>query len=510
MANGWRPQGDDAVIVFRSWATFSSHAPLVGMLTHVASSKPVYDPGPLLFWLLAIPVHLGNVQGGLVGAELLCVVATSLAVEAAWSVRGWVGAVGVVAVIVAMIAEFPALALDPTWNAHVGLVWFISAAAIGWAVSAGRLAWWPVLALVGSFAAQSHLMFVPAVVGLVVLTPVVGWVRLRRLGWWLPAGLLVGAACWLAPLVQEVTSHPGNLTLLLRSQGSGSVTGLSFGLRSLAAAVGPHPIWWGRGEVPSTTVFVLWRAIHTHPAWMGVAILVALGICAALSWLARRRDLAGLALVTLLMSAGVVWAFSAIPKSQLILFPYIDASSWPVGMAVVLVAGWSLGEIALGIARHARSGHGARHLRPRLRAGSLRWALALPAALVVAGVVVTTAQAAHEALHNDDPTSGWPVMRQIAAATRHIERAVPRGRLLVLPPRGYTYAYSVITGVDWQLYSDGWRPESVPGYPSLIGPQVAPTRPLPRFTVVVHYGGGPVTTVISRTRTASPPPRAAR
>lgn len=500
MVNGWRPQGDDAVIVFRSWATFSSHPPLVGMLTHVTSSRPVYDPGPLLFWLLALPVHLDHVQGGLWGAELLCVVAVSLAVGAAWAVRGWPAAMGTAAVLLVMILEFPALALDPTWNAHVGLVWFVAAAVIGWAVTTGRLQWWPALVLVASFAAQSHLMFVPASVGLALVTPVAGYLRHRRLGWWFPAGLLVGLACWLAPLVQQLTSSPGNLSLLLHSQGSGSVTGLRFGLRSLAAAAGPHPVWWGQGQVPYPDLLRLSRAILSHPPWIGVAVLLGLGVCTMAAWLAHRRDLAGLALVTLVLSLGVVWALSSVPRSQLYLFPYIDAGSWPVGMATALVGSWSLGEVATAVARRARRERTARHLRPRRPARSLRWLLALPAVLVAAAVVAVPTQAVDAARHDNDPSSGWPAMRQVQVATQRIEGSVPRSRVMVLPPRGYTYAYTVIAGVDWQLYVDGWRPESVPGYPALIGPQVSVKRPLPSVTVVVHYDGGPVTTVISQAR----------
>jgi hypothetical protein len=207
MAHGWAPQGDDGAIVFRSWAVLSSHSPLVGQLTHATSSHAVFDPGPMLFWSLTIPVHLDHRQGGLWGAALLCVVGVSLAVEAAWSTMGWPAAVGVAAVILTMVAEFPAVALDPTWNAHIGLVWFVSTAAIAWAVAVGHLQWWPVVVVAASFATQCHLMFAIGSLSCVVVAPIVGFALSRRISWWLPAGILAGVACWIVPVVQQFTSH---------------------------------------------------------------------------------------------------------------------------------------------------------------------------------------------------------------------------------------------------------------------------------------------------------------
>ncbi len=507
MARGWGPQGDDAVIIFRSWAVLSSHPPLVGMYTHVTGTNlPVYDPGPMLFWFLTIPVHLDHLQGGLWGAALTCVLALSLAVEAAWSALRWRGSLAVVAVVLLMVAEFPALAIDPTWNAHMGLVWFITVAATAWAVATGHLRWWPVLVLAASFATQCHLMFALGSIACVVVAPLVGLIRVRKLGWWLPVGAVVGLACWIVPVIQELTNNPGNMTVIWRSlHTKQSTTGGAFGLQTLAASVGPHPIWWGRGEDPTANVGVLDPAIHSHPAWVGVVILVFLASCAALAFFARRLELAALALVTLLLSAAMVWTFASLPMSQFIFsFPYLDAGSWPVGMLVLLVLGWSVVELivaGVGWARSwAGSGAGHRAGRTALTPGLGHLVVALVAVVFVVALVASSVGVSNDSANNDNPTSGWPVMSQVQRLTAAIERVVPRGRLLVLPPSGFTASYSAITGIDWLLYSDGWRPESSNGYVTLMGPQVAITRPLPPFTARVLYtvqGTGHVT--ITRT-----------
>ena len=504
LAHGWVPQGDDGAIVFRSWLELSSHPPLVGQLNHVTSSHAVFDPGPMLFWLLTIPVHLDHLHGGLWGATLLCVVGVCLAVEAAWSAQGWPAAVAVATIVVVVVAELPALALDPTWNAHMGTVWFVSTAAIAWAVAVGRLQWWPVLVAAASFATQCHLMFAIGSLSCVIVAPIVGMTRRRRISWWLPTGILIGVVCWTAPLVQQFTSRPGNLTLLLQSQGhTGPATGIAFGLRALAASVGPHPIWWGRGQVSMINIFAMIADANSHPAWMGVAVLVGLGLCAVIAWVTTRRDLAALAIVVLVISLAWVWTLASLPTSQLLTFSYIDPGSWPVGMAVLLIAGYSLGELAIAADRRLRQRRTGPDGRHQFRVPG--WMAAVPVAVALSVITADSALVVHASAANTGPTEGWPAMSQVRVVTERIERAVPPGRLVVQAPPGLTESYAVIAGVDWLLYSDGWRPESSPGYPTLIGPEIAVVQPAPLVTVTVDYNGGPAKVSISRRGTTKLP-----
>src|SRR5580658_4147926 len=85
MADGWRAVRDDAMISIGAYRVFSSHSPTVGVWSQASQGlhHAFYDLGPLLFWLLAVPVRLDPDHGAIWGAALLCGAALSLAVEAA-------------------------------------------------------------------------------------------------------------------------------------------------------------------------------------------------------------------------------------------------------------------------------------------------------------------------------------------------------------------------------------------------------------------------------------------
>ncbi len=310
---GWRPVGDEAAIALRSWNSLTAQSPMVGQATRLAHG--VFDPGPLEYWLLAVPVHLDTAHGVLWGAALFCLVACSLAVEAAWSVLGAAGGLCASGLIVGLTLWIPGIAVTPSWNPWFGMVFFIAALAAAWAVMSGHRGWWPALVITASIAAQAHLMFtVPSGV-LAILALIVGLadsIRGRLSYWWALAGLLAGAACWSAPLIQQFTSPDGNLGLLLRSSGAaiGPRTGGAFSLKALSAAVQPVPIWW-KSSTQHTTIY---EVISHRPAGFAVAVLVLLAVAAVMAvWPLRCRPLGALAVVTLVISLGSLVTYSGIP-----------------------------------------------------------------------------------------------------------------------------------------------------------------------------------------------------
>ncbi len=519
MSRGWRPTGDDANITFRSWDVLSSHSPLVGQFSQaaVSSGRPIYDLGPLLYWFLTIPVHLDHNQGALLGATILCVVAVSLAIEAAWSVRGWPASVAVVAIVLTVVAVYPRVALDPTWNPDVGLIWFISTAALAWAVAAGHLRWWPVLVVVGSFSAQSHLMFSLGSIACVVVAPVIGVLRRsfaelpgRKVGWWLPSGVLIGIACWVAPIIEQITTHPGNLTLLARFHGSERPNGAAFGLRSLAAAVGPVPVWTGHPSV--TDPFTLFNSIQSHASLDGVIILLGLCVIGVVAWITKRRDLAAAAAIVLLLSLAVVWTLASLPYGSLTI-SYIDTSSWPVGMAVVLVVAWAVVELAVAASRSLAHRHGEHRYRPSRSTTDRKWAVVLGAVIVALGAYgvlasTVTGSGVGNAAEMDDL---WTTVAQVQYASNHIEQVVPRGRVKITTEstddgQNALDLYGVSTGVVWQLYADGWHPETTLALSTYSSPVVAPGRTVPPVTATIIGGNGStVRVLITHTPSAKVP-----
>jgi hypothetical protein len=178
------------------------------------------------------------------GAAIWCMAAASLGIEAAWSVLGHAGGLLASGTILGMIAWSPGLAARPYWNPCFGMMYFLAALAAAWAVMAGRRWWWPALVLTASLAMQAHLMFAIASVLLVLLALITGLAdafREKKRYWWAVTGCIAGLACWAAPLYQQFTSHPGNLTALLRNQAAGQRTGLVIALKSLTATSLPPP-----------------------------------------------------------------------------------------------------------------------------------------------------------------------------------------------------------------------------------------------------------------------------
>src|SRR5262249_2795110 len=152
--------------------------PLVGQATRLGQGK--FDLGPLEYWLLTVPVHLDPRHGSLWGAGLCCMLAGSLAIEAAGSAAGVPGGLAGGGRVPAIIAWYPEIAVGPSWNPSVGAMFFLAALAAAWAVMSGNRGWWPVLVVCASIAAQAHLMFALASVSIVVLAFIIALIETIR------------------------------------------------------------------------------------------------------------------------------------------------------------------------------------------------------------------------------------------------------------------------------------------------------------------------------------------
>ena len=346
----WRPISDGAAIAVRSWDVLTPHGPLVGQATRLANG--VYDPGPLQYWLEALPVHWDPRYGVLWGGALWCAIAASLAIEAARSAAGWFGGLAAAGAILGLVVWQPQIALQPFWNPWFGAMFFLAALAAAWAVLCGHRRWWPMLVIAGSVAAQAHLVYALASAALVVLALLVGLadaVRAKAGYWWAALGVLACAGCWSAPIIQEIHGHPGNLTLLVDNQGTGQLTGLTFGYKTVAAALQVPPLWWS----PQHALSWLGAASMITHRSAGFAVaamaLTAVSLLAAV-WPVRSRPLAALAALSLLDSAAAVDTYANIPvkNTSLRTLGYLDALTYPVGVlcwftvatATLLTAHW--------------------------------------------------------------------------------------------------------------------------------------------------------------------------
>lgn len=502
LEHGWVALSDAAIIALRSWDVLTAHGPLVGQATRLGQG--MFDLGPLEYWLLAVPVHLDPRHGSLWGAALWCMLAGSLAIEAAWSVAGMLGGLAASGIILGAIAWYPQIAAGPSWNPSIGAMFFLAALAAAWAVMSGNRGWWPLLVVSASIAAQAHLMFALASVLIVVLAFIIALIDSIRSGAgyqgyrWTVIGVIAAAACWAAPLGQQFTARPGNMTVLVSNQG-GRGAGLTFGLRTLAGATEPPAYWWK----PLTSLGYLglvWR----RSAGFGYfsVVLVAVVLIIAL-WLLRSRRTASLAALTLLLSVAVVVTFADIPAASVAAttstgssLTYLMIPLFPAGVLTGLIVATTLvlaGKQLLSQARQrAPAPGGASSRAPRTAMGLLAArTTALAAVLVLAMAAWTAAQTDHwPGPARDVPVQAGAALKAVGFAAGQIERAVPSQPIaLAVKTSDPSYRRKLTFGIAYALRTAGYLPKISPNLAVQLGPRYAYRgKQMPLVTVSARSG----------------------
>ncbi|HEY3958785.1 MAG TPA: hypothetical protein VGM53_35945 [Streptosporangiaceae bacterium] len=487
--------GDGASIALRSWDTLTASGPLVGQATELHSGA--FDAGPLQYWLLAIPVHMDPRHGLMWGAALCCIVAGSLAIEAARSALGALGGLVASGFILAIVAWQPLIAAHPFWNPWFGVIFFLAALAAALAVLSGRRRWWPVLVVTASVAAQAHLMFMLASAALVLVALVValaGTIRARAGYWWAVIGLAAGAGCWAAPLIQQFTSPYPNISLLLNTLGKQQSSGPAFGFRAIAASSW-HPLWLASSS--SLDHEGIGSSIGGRSPAFGVAVLAATAVALILAVRPlRSRRLAALAAISLLTSGAVLATYSNVPVHNLgiatedyllvVLLPAGLLAWLTVGSAVVLAV-----RRAAGSARVAPARTPARGQPGSAGRSAARWGLAAVSGVAVALLGLGAWQVAARQVRMA-PSMGSPTQAEEARyATAYIERMLPHQRVaLTARTPGVGFARNVTLGVVWALTADGYEPVTNHSAARYLGPRYRYAgRPMPLVIVTLRQQG---------------------
>jgi hypothetical protein len=443
LLRGWTPTGDDANISEQSYQVFGPHPPVVGYTTTTAhAGQALHDFGPLLFWLLAVPVRLDPLHGALWGAALWGGIVLSVAIEAMWSTGRWLGCLLVAFAAVDYLVLLPTAMDNLTWNAFFPIPFLIAAIALAWVIASGSLGWWPVLVAVGSVAAQTHLIYAPIAVILVIGAPAIALGQHGRPTHyrWLAWGLTVAVVCWLAPLIQNFAAH-GNLSAVLTSQHGQAHEGLSFGLKTVAFLAAPPPIWLRPEPLGFFPVF---GGIGANGSIVGIVVLLVLAAIGVVAWRQAQHGLSALALLALGSSLGVLVGFAQIPKANGINVDYAISMLWAVGILVWTVAAWTAVLLlqAVWAKRSTASSERLTALAP----------LAAPFLLIVlavAGLVLVTDS--NRTLDID--TTAMTSVGQIAG---RIQQLAPRGPVGVYVANIDTGALPVLEideGVAWRLVS---------------------------------------------------------
>ena len=339
----WRPSGDWAVLNLRV-EDVGSQTPLVGPYSRFGWNHP----GPLLYWLLAIPYHLfGDKPEALLTAaatlNALTVAAMSLV---AWR-RGRLALVSctMAAIAVLLHAMGPAMMRDP-WNPFITLLPLALIAFLAWSVAEGDAWMWPPLLFVASYELQSHIGYLPILTMIAVAIAILAW-RRNSFRFLLPSDrtqqrFILGISfavlfgCWLPVAIDQVagTGNLGALTHYFLSPGdrpAGMSTGLHIAADQLRFPAAP---WLGRTELTGTDGALLGSGV--------IAILLPLLAMAGSAWIARRtRSFAALRLQLIVVAASLG---GVIATSRVIgpVFDWVVRWWWVLALLWWLSIVWSL------------------------------------------------------------------------------------------------------------------------------------------------------------------------
>jgi hypothetical protein len=321
----WLAVGDFGTLRLRTLDVGTSNTPLVGIYSRWGWNHP----GPMLLLFMAPALRLagGAGHGLLLGALLINLGAIAAVLMVARRAGGQILALVALASVVLCRSLGSGELLDP-WNPYVLIVPLFTAAVAAWRAVLGDRVAAIVFVVAASFAVQSHVESALSVIALTAL--VFGALMIRA---WrgsnqahdrrtLLASLSVGLACWLLPIIEQLTSSSGgNLRAVISFalNGSGDVNGWHDGARIVSWFLASPTNWLGGNLlVPKGSIQIPFA-------------LIALALAAG--WAARRRYQSELALCGV---AGllVLTAFVACSRISGVAFPYLYR--WVLAVAVLV------------------------------------------------------------------------------------------------------------------------------------------------------------------------------
>ncbi|CAN5746784.1 hypothetical protein BH23ACT2_BH23ACT2_18270 [soil metagenome] len=230
----WYPILDLAMTELRVRDVGTRNTPLIGLPGRIGviGAEQGSHPGPLSFWALAPTYRLfGSSAWALqVATVVLHTVAMGTALWLGVRRGGLRVAIGLAAMLAILTRAYGADILSEPWNPYMPLLWWVVLMLVAWSVLDGDVAVLPVGAFAATLCAQTHVPYAVVTGGMVALalagTAHAAWARRseperrRHLITWVLVAAAVGAALWLAPVVDQVTRTPGNTSLLIDHFGS--------------------------------------------------------------------------------------------------------------------------------------------------------------------------------------------------------------------------------------------------------------------------------------------------
>jgi hypothetical protein len=380
IARGWRPLGDNALLLIRVVDVGTEHNPQLGSWSSssLAAGRAVHNPGPIYFDLVAVPVKLfGPWVGVAIGVTIINLAAVLLAVAAARRIAGTTGQLMIALVCAGLAWTMGSELLFDIWQPNALVLPAMAFLVTAWGLAAGGLWFAPFVVGLASVLVQTHLSYLYVVALVAAWAVVSALLGLRRQDGDRPlvalpvaVSLVTIVLLWAQPLYQQFFGPgPGNLSALLNAaNGQDPGNGLSVSLRVVSSVVALPP-WWSRSSyglgppaLPGTLVAVL-------------SLSVVFGALGAVAWRARRRQrawLASMAGVAVAALAASIVSLALTP-SPLGLLPHQWRYLWPLAAMVAAT-------LVTGVAAELMEKWGDRP--------AIRRRLAVAATLVVVGLAV--------------------------------------------------------------------------------------------------------------------------
>ncbi len=213
----WVSTADTALEELRVRDVGSPRTPLVGPWSRYGWNHP----GPLIFYLLAIPYRaLGAGPGAfLAGAAVINALAVVASAILLWRRGRFIGCALGLVITLAVVRALGGTFLGSPWNPYLIVLPLLALVLVVWSVASGDSWLLPVVVALGSFVIQSHVGAAAVVLALVGIATVAVGVdgrrgRVRRyhrvLGW----SAAVAAFLWWPPILEQFRHDGGNLTKL--------------------------------------------------------------------------------------------------------------------------------------------------------------------------------------------------------------------------------------------------------------------------------------------------------
>lgn len=334
--------GDGAIIELRV-RDVGSHTPLLGSYQRFGWRQP----GPWLFYLLAVPYRLlGSHFSGLQVGALLVNAAALVGVAATVLRRfGPVPALWAVTLCSVLVQALGTERLSDPWEPRVTVLPFVLLAVLAAAVASGAAWAGPFAVGVGSFLMQAQTTLVPvaaALLGFAALAFLWRWTgQARTTGVGAAAAAIrvpvlasvaVLVVLWLPPLLHELGGEPSNVGRMVAfARNSPPTLGPGDAVSALALQLDLDAGWiTGRTPVVYAVGTVDLSDARTFP--LSLLVLGVATVAAAL-----RRDRSAVLGATVVLG----WVLGVLSLSRLVgeLFDWILYWTWGLGLAAWLAAG---------------------------------------------------------------------------------------------------------------------------------------------------------------------------